>query len=108
MKHKLQQRVAMLTNEAEQVTATPAMLNFMPVLCMHVYTFIRLCRFFKRSGLPKEVLAKVWDLANSSRAGMQQQQHLTAKQGRMRTLVLGGRASSSWHRSSCQAAAQLC
>lgn len=26
-------------------------------------------RFFQRSGLPKEVLAKVWDLANSQRAG---------------------------------------
>lgn len=25
--------------------------------------------FFKRSGLPKDVLARVWDLANSSRAG---------------------------------------
>eukprot|EP00879_Flechtneria_rotunda_P004857 GHRR01005131.1.p1 GENE.GHRR01005131.1~~GHRR01005131.1.p1 ORF type:complete len:106 (+),score=25.50 GHRR01005131.1:379-696(+) len=25
--------------------------------------------FFQRSGLPKEVLAKVWDLANSQRAG---------------------------------------
>jgi EH domain-containing protein 1 len=28
-----------------------------------------LLRFFQRSGLPKEVLAKVWDLANSQRAG---------------------------------------
>jgi hypothetical protein len=36
--------------------------------------------FFQRSGLPKEVLARVWDLANSQRAGGQmcQQYLLTA------------------------------
>jgi hypothetical protein len=33
-------------------------------------------RFFQRSGLPKEVLARVWDLANSQRAGGQMYQHL--------------------------------
>jgi hypothetical protein len=30
---------------------------------------LRPCSFFKRSGLPKEMLAKVWELANSQRAG---------------------------------------
>lgn len=41
-----------------------------------------LLSFFQRSGLPKEVLAKVWDLANSQRAG---------------DLGAGGAAACCWH-----------